>query len=59
MTTYTITWTAETDSDERKHEIEASSEEEARALFQDYLKTHYEEEYKDEGVKVISVRAKR
>ncbi len=58
MATYTIVWTATNDVDERKHEVDAASEQEARAKFQDYLKTHYEDEYKDEGVKIISVRAK-
>lgn len=58
MATYTIVWTATNDVDERKQEVDATSEQEARAKFQEYLKTHYEDEYKDEGVKIISVTTK-
>jgi hypothetical protein len=57
MATYTITWAAEGD-EPRTHEVEASSEQEARARFKEYLKTRYEDDYKDDGIKVLSVVAK-
>jgi hypothetical protein len=57
MANYTITWSAEGD-EPRTHEIEASSEQEARDKFKEYLKTRYEDDYKDDGIKVLSVVAK-
>ena len=58
MTVYVIVWTSETDTENRRHEVEAANEREARAKFDDYLRTHYEDEVKDSGVKVISVTPK-
>jgi hypothetical protein len=52
---FTVKWQSHADTEAGQIEVEATNEQEARTKALDHLKTHYEDELKDLGIKITTV----
>ena len=52
---FTVKWQSHADPEAGKIEVEAENEQEARTKAWDHLKTHYEDELKDLGIKITAI----